>query len=325
MLLFVVSCVGTHNVKNQPNTDELIVMYKSLPYHKAFAIARDKNGIDVLDNQGGRISGYSWGYANVRLAVNRAIAECSRILQKLSLKATCRLYAINNDLVLPTKSSPPKPGTITRSPTEPKDITKIGTCFAIEPDGTILTAYHVLKGASHIRIRLSNGNFSEVIHKKGSESIDLAILQIKEPTPNFLNLAPAGSVQVGDSVFTLGFPNPSILGNEPKYTNGTISSLSGLYGEATLMQTSVPIQPGNSGGPLVNENGQVVGIITSSAAALPFFKYTGSLPQNINWAIKADFVKPFLHIPETQPKKVFSLSNAIERVRKAICLVEATN
>src|SRR5262245_34808783 len=86
------------------------------------------------------------------------------------------------------------------------------------------------------------------------------------------------SVRVG--VFTVGFPATQILGSEAKFTDRSVSALSGLGGEATFLQVTVAVQPGNSGGPLVNNDGQVVGVVTSSAAVRSFLAETGTLPQN---------------------------------------------
>ena len=140
----------------------------------------------------------------------------------------------------------------------------------------------------------------------------------------YLSLGKAGALQLGDSVFTIGYPATDILGPEPKFTDGSISSLSGLGGEASLLQMTVPVQPGNSGGPVVNGQGYAVGVVTSSAAVRPFLKATGTLPQNINWAVKADYAAPFFEAPAAQPA-AGDRTEAISRTIKATCMVEATH
>ena len=85
-----------------------------------------------------------------------------------------------------------------------------------------------------------------------------------------------------------------ILGKEVKYTDGSISSLSGLQGDATFFQINVPIQPGNSGGPLVNADGDVVGVVTATAAVEAFYKSVGAMPQNVNWAVKGAYASLLL-------------------------------
>lgn len=151
---------------------------------------------------------------------------------------------------------------------------------------------------------------------------DLVVLRVSRPTPHFLSLAKPRSVRVGDSVFTIGFPATTILGNEAKFTDGSISALSGIGGEATFLQVTVPVQPGNSGGPLTNNEGQVVGIMTSSAAIRPFIAETGTLPQNVNWAVKSDYALPLFESPAAQ-SFARSRSETIDRAMKATCQLEA--
>ena len=124
------------------------------------------------------------------------------------------------------------------------------------------------------------------------------------------------------AVFTYGFPVAQILGTEPKFTEGAISALSGVRGDSTYMQISTPIQPGNSGGPLVNDRGEVVGIIAATAAVEAFFKASGSFPQNINWAVKSEFAASMFDQPAAR-QQTSDRAHAIERTRKAICKIEA--
>ena len=103
---------------------------------------------------------------------------------------------------------------------------------------------------------------------------------------------------------------------------GTISALSGLNNDDSWIQMSTPIQPGNSGGPLVDENGQVVGIVIATAAVERFFAVTGSLPQNINWAIKAEYARAL--IPEaTNNVNLSDKQEVIEHTEKSVCRVIA--
>jgi len=200
-------------------------------------------------------------------------------------------------------------------------IERSGTGFAISEDGHIATAYHVIKDAKTIKVYLSKDSFvsARVIH--GDPVNDLALLKIENPTPNFLQIAPMRSVETGDRVFTLGFPVSSVLGQETKYTEGVVSSLSGLKDASSFLQITVPVQPGNSGGALVNERGEVVGIITSSAAILPFIEESGTLPQNVNWAVKADYLRPLIELPKAG-QKAFNRDQLIEYVKKSTFFIE---
>ncbi len=204
----------------------------------------------------------------------------------------------------------------------PEIRTATGTCFAVHQNGILLTAYHVVKDAKSIRVRLTDGTVKKAKLETFTARNDLAIIRIDFHTPHFLLLAPPRSVHVGDRVFTMGYPAAKLLGQEPKFTDGSISSLSGVGGEASLLQISVPVQPGNSGGPLVNERGEVVGVVTSTAAVQAFLSATGTLPQNVNWAVKADYARTMFNAPKMKSLAA-TRSHAIEWVRRAICMVEA--
>jgi S1-C subfamily serine protease len=153
-------------------------------------------------------------------------------------------------------------------------------------------------------------------------TLDLAVIRINQRPSGYLSLAAPRSGRVGDRVFTIGFPAPDLLGPAPKYTDGAISALSGLQGEAVLIQTTVPIPPGNSGGPIVNEQGEVVGIVVSRAAIETFVARTGALPQNINWAVKAEYALLLLEAPPPKAKAV-DRRQAIEEALTATRLIEA--
>lgn len=196
-----------------------------------------------------------------------------------------------------------------------------GTGFAISKDSLIVTAYHVIKDAKSIKVYLANDSFVSARVLYGDPVNDLAVLKIETTTPNFLQIAPLRSIKTGDRVFTMGFPVSSILGKEAKYTEGVVSSLSGIKGASSLLQITVPVQPGNSGGALVNEIGEVVGIITSSAAILPFIEQSGTLPQNVNWAVKADYLRPLVELPESEQIQ-FDREQLIEHVKKSTFLIE---
>ena len=151
---------------------------------------------------------------------------------------------------------------------------------------------------------------------------ELALLKVEDATPKFLTVAPMRSVKIGDRVFTIGFPVSSLLGQEAKYTEGVVSSLSGIQDTSSFLQITVPVQPENSGGALVNEKGEVIGIITSTAAILPFINESGTLPQNVNWAVKADYLRPLIELPKIE-KVQLNREQAIALVKKSTFLIEA--
>ncbi len=198
-----------------------------------------------------------------------------------------------------------------------------GTGFAIA-ENAVVTALHVVKHAKKIELRLGNGVWISASVIKRSDSLDIAILQPDRKLSGYLPFVSGKKCQAGDKVFTFGYPVIEILGQEIKYSEGTISSMSGIGDDTSLIQTSVPIQPGNSGSPLLNENGEIVGMLTSTAALPIFLKMTGSLPQNVNWAVKAEYIAICSDM-KMPPESIHYRSHGemLEKTRAAICLVVA--
>ena len=245
----------------------------------------------------------------------------SDILATISWLEDNKFQSFANDLLSQwtlAKKSPSQP----RQKPSSKSNSSYGTGFSVSQDGFVLTAYHVVDGAKAISVSLSDGRVFPARLVRASKLTDLAVLQIEATTQNYLTLVSTVDTDIGDPVFTMGFPVKGILGEEPKYTNGTISALSGLHDESTFFQMSVPVQPGNSGGPVINEMGRVVGIVTSTAAIVPFLSGTGSLPQNINYAVKSDYA---MILYDTPDRKIHRLGKKkmLDHVRKSICLVRS--
>ena len=199
-----------------------------------------------------------------------------------------------------------------------------GTGFALCKEGVIVTAFHVVSGADKVEVRFQDNEWLDATLLKHSRTNDIAVLKVDKDFSSCLDLVSTGALEEGSEVFTIGYPAIGVLGDNPKYTEGTVSSLSGIQNEDSLIQISVPVQPGNSGGPLLNRKGEVVGVITSTAAVELFYKYTGSLPQNISWAIKSDYVRLLLEDDKGKGSKE-SGGSLVDRVKSSICLIKATS
>jgi hypothetical protein len=198
-----------------------------------------------------------------------------------------------------------------------------GTGFFIGPNGLVLTSNHVIEGASRIGCRTGDGAVHDATVVRLSQLNDLALLRVDFRPTHYLGFAPHGSLHPGERVFTIGYGAVNFLGfSEPRFTEGAISALSGPDAEDSWMQITVPIQPGNSGGPVVNESGQVVGIIAAFAATERFMQVEGgALPQSINWAVKADYATPLL--PPQPPAPVRTRAQAIALTHDSVCLIIA--
>jgi S1-C subfamily serine protease len=122
---------------------------------------------------------------------------------------------------------------------------------------------------------------------------DLALLRSEAVPEKVARLRP--SVRLGEPVAAFGFPLAGVLSLSGTFTQGGISALAGMRDDSRYLQVSVPVQPGNSGGPLLDERGNVVGVVTSKLNALRMMALTGGdIAQNVNFAIKSSVALAFL-------------------------------
>jgi S1-C subfamily serine protease len=198
-----------------------------------------------------------------------------------------------------------------------------GTAFAVRPDGLLLTAYHVVQNATDIEVTCAGREPMRAVVVKKSPTTDLAVLRVAAPLRAYLALSDQAGPQLGARVFTVGFPASDILGSDAKYTEGVINGLSGPGGDGSYLQTSVQVHPGNSGGPLLDEKGDVIGIIIATASLSEFLKETGSLPQNVNWAVRGALARPLFDVP-VPPARVSNRDATISRAIEATCLVSGS-
>jgi S1-C subfamily serine protease len=162
----------------------------------------------------------------------------------------------------------------------------VGSGFFVSKDGYLLTNHHVVKDAEKIEVRFGEQVLPArvVVEDKAN---DLAVLKVKGGSFPALSISRQDTPELGQEVFTIGFPNIQLQGLEPKYTDGKISSLKGIQDDPNLYQISVPVQPGNSGGPLCDIHGEVVGVVVARLNDLAVLESSGVVPQNVNYAIKA--------------------------------------
>jgi S1-C subfamily serine protease len=200
-----------------------------------------------------------------------------------------------------------------------------GTGFVISEDGYLLTCNHVVQDSKAVTVLIGGTKYPATIVKRDAAN-DLALLKIVGN--GFWGLSLQTDLPAkGTKVLTIGFPNPDLQGVESKYTDGTISSLSGLHDDIRTMQISVPVQTGNSGGALVDEHGNAVGIVVSKLNAVTALGYTGDLPQNVNYAVKIMYAMPLIQSIEglqkriRSPDKTAKPTNITAAVEKATCMV----
>lgn len=185
-----------------------------------------------------------------------------------------------------------------------------------------MTAFHLVSAARFIRVVCPGVAEMDGHVLRASPALDLALIRVPVRISAYLRLANTRSLQVGDPVFTVGFPVPHILGRDPKFTDGVVSALTAVGREDALFQMTVPVQPGNSGGAVLNNDGRVVGVVVSTAAVEAFLAGAGTLPQNVNWAVKADYAIPLFEAPVVAPQS-HSRREAIDHALQATCMLEA--
>lgn len=201
-----------------------------------------------------------------------------------------------------------------------------GSGFFISENGHIATNYHVIKDASEIQVEFrQNGKNASYIAKVlvSDKQNDLAILKIEDL--NFkiniglpYNLV-SNLVDVGTEVFTLGYPLTNLMGSEIKFTDGKISSKTGYSGDINTYQITVPVQPGNSGGPLFDQNGNIVGIVVAKLMKA----------ENVSYAIKSSLLKNLIDVlpdkintPQSSVLKSKSLTEQIKILSELVPVIK---
>ena len=198
-----------------------------------------------------------------------------------------------------------------------------GTGFLISNNGYIATCYHVIKEATEISVKGVNNDFYKKYNAKivATDKLnDLAILKIDCRLESTIKYSIKWNVSdVGQEVFTLGYPLKTTMGEEIKLTNGIISSKSGFQGDITTYQITVPVQPGNSGGPLFDKNGYVIGVINA--------KHTGA--ENAGYAVKTNILRNLIQssshnivLPQSNQLYGKSLMEQVKLARKDVLIIE---
>jgi hypothetical protein len=201
-----------------------------------------------------------------------------------------------------------------------------GTGFLISNNGYIVTCYHVVEGATEIKVKGINNDFFKTYEAKvvSTDKLnDLAILKIDYKSETTVKYSINWDVSdVGQEVFTLGYPLKTTMGEEIKLTNGIISSKSGFKGDITTYQITAPVQPGNSGGPLFDKNGYVIGVINA--------KHKGA--ENAGYAVKTNILRNLIqstpqNIDLIQSNQLYgkSLTAQVKLVRKDVLIIEVNS
>lgn len=157
----------------------------------------------------------------------------------------------------------------------------------------LLTNAHVVERCSKVWVE-AGGSRQPSALVTSDPGQDLAVIRTSSDLAQTVTLRKSDTVLMGESVYVFGFPLTGALSSKGNFTEGSITALEGLSDDPNYFQISAPVQPGNSGGPLVDAYGQLIGIVTAKLNAVAIAGETGDIPQNVNFAIKLKAVKAFL-------------------------------
>ncbi|MBK1868432.1 trypsin-like peptidase domain-containing protein [Aestuariivirga sp. YIM B02566] len=195
----------------------------------------------------------------------------------------------NNKTAVKTK--PAKAPQVAES--TPRD--SAGTGFIVSDKGHVLTNQHVVDRCSTITVSRTGDTAQPATVLRKDVINDLAVLKIDAvPAPDEIARFRARSLRAGETIATYGFPLTGMLSASGNIVSGNVSSLAGVTDDVRLLQISAPVQPGNSGGPLLDMQGAVAGIVSGKLNDLAAAEASGSLPQNVNFSIKANVGMNFL-------------------------------
>lgn len=165
-----------------------------------------------------------------------------------------------------------------------------GTGFFINDKGSIVTNAHVVKGCQTISVKSRDlGVYTASVITTDAKN-DIAVLQLekfdkKSPYPALNYRA-----RLGESSYVFGYPLTGVLSDTGNFTTGSVSSLQGIGNDSSKLQISTPVQPGNSGGPVLDDKGNLIGIVVGKLDALKNIAATKDIAQNVNFAIKSQIL-----------------------------------
>ena len=223
---------------------------------------------------------------------------------------------------VPTPAPPPPVRTPPQqpAPNQGKEVSS-GSAFVVSRNGHLLTNNHVVAECSMVEI----GGVGNAIVVARDGRNDLALLQTKALSE--LDLEPlkvsSKSTRLGEEVIALGYPLRGVLGDGLNVTTGTVSALSGIGNNSTELQFTAPIQPGNSGGALVDRSGAVVGVTASSLDDLAALERGGFVPQGVNFAVRREIIIAFLETQgvSLEPENAaatMTVADIAQRARKSV-------
>lgn len=288
----------------------------------------------VVYMSGGSNSCWKFGYvkAELRTSATAGLFKATWYMSNFNPNNNCVVTfdGVKMNVILPGESDVyikmyPVQGSSSSANTEPEEWS--GTGWALE-NGYLITNNHVAEGARTIIVKgvagdLYTGYMAQVV---ATDKVnDIAVLKITDSRFNGFGTLPysvsSRMADVGEDVFVLGYPLTQALGNEIKLTNGIISSRTGYQGDVACYQMSAPVQPGNSGGPMFDSKGNVIGIVVAGVPGA----------ENVGYAIKTSYLKILIEsaglnitFPSNKTISTLSLAEKVKRVKNFVYYIECS-
>jgi TPR repeat protein len=197
-----------------------------------------------------------------------------------------------------------------------------GSGIVVNSQGDVVTNEHVVHGCLGVRV---GSEWAQVKTAKADK--DLALIRISHSESHPATVRDEEPLRPGDAVIAIGFPLFGLLSEEQNVTTGTVSALAGPRGNRQWFQISAPVQPGNSGGPVADLSGNVIGVVVGTLSTAVLSRATGAIPQNLNFAINGRTLRSFLDGERVQyrtarSERKLEVADAVSLVRSATVLVE---
>jgi hypothetical protein len=285
-------------------------------YHSSKS-ASAQSALGVLHENGwgvdsDRVAAYAWYNVAAAAGLEKAKEHRASLEGKLTSEQLRNAQSMSRDwkpgLAMVRPDTPQSSTTAGQSAGETLKAVSMGTGFVISAAGDVLTNQHVIADCKEIRVPAESKVAKHIV---SDQSNDLALIRLHGQYKHVARMADADETRQGDEIVVFGFPLDGYLSSSGNITFGLISAQAGPGNNSSIMQITAPIQLGNSGGPVLDRKGRVVGVVTGKADAIRVAKMTGDIPQNINFAVEARTVKAFLdgnHIEYSTKKGLLAFS-----------------
>jgi hypothetical protein len=204
-----------------------------------------------------------------------------------------------------------------------------GSGFVFTPQGHLLTCSHVVHEQNVATVWINGVRYPAKVLATDT-NLDIALLKVEGNKPfKYLTIAPDKSYRMGQEVFTMGFPLVEMLGSSPRLNKGLVSSTVGMEDNPKQIQISAEVQPGNSGGPVLDSDGNVIGLVIATLNPMNVLARSGgSLPQNVNFGVKNSSILEFIRnagvevpLPDGGPPP----AGGFESTRDSLAIVRTGN